>query len=280
MKYKKKMIGLVIILFGILFMTGCTYIGKPITVETFITTMEAEVTEYEIENIIDKFINNKNIEKAYTATNLEKEYQIQFYEFSDKNYAKNFYDYYVIEFNRDKIGIYSQTKIDVINYTAYALDSNGTYKVISRIDNSVILSVVESKYKKEIDTVLIKLGYMEDFDEYNNFFQTIFIIFSLIFLVSLWKIFIKTGKPRWAIFIPFYNIYLLAKITYGSGFMILLLFIPGINVFFLIHFFFRLAKVFGKSIWFGLGLCFLWPIFFPILAFNKTQYIGLVDNNS
>lgn len=36
----------------------------------------------------------------------------------------------------------------------------------------------------------------------------------------------------------------------------------------------KMAHAFGKSTAFGVGLTFLSPVFFPILAFGKAQYIG------
>lgn len=37
---------------------------------------------------------------------------------------------------------------------------------------------------------------------------------------------------------------------------------------------FQMAKVFGKGFLFGLGLLFLSVIFFPVLAFGDSRYIG------
>jgi len=38
---------------------------------------------------------------------------------------------------------------------------------------------------------------------------------------------------------------------------------------------FKLARAFGKSFWFGLGLLFFGAIFMGILAFGKPRYIGV-----
>ena len=46
--------------------------------------------------------------------------------------------------------------------------------------------------------------------------------------------------------------------------------ISGIIYIFILPF--RVAKMFGKGFWFGLGLLFLPVIFYPILAFGNAQY--------
>jgi hypothetical protein len=38
---------------------------------------------------------------------------------------------------------------------------------------------------------------------------------------------------------------------------------------------FQLAKVFGKGTGFGFGLLLLPFIFYPILAFGKSEYVGV-----
>ncbi len=55
---------------------------------------------------------------------------------------------------------------------------------------------------------------------------------------------------------------------------IILFFIPCVNIIAAILVFIALAKAFGKSEIFGLGLAFLGFIFFPILGFGDAKYIG------
>ena len=45
-------------------------------------------------------------------------------------------------------------------------------------------------------------------------------------IIAMWKIFEKAGEPGWAAIIPFYNLYVLFKITWGNGWKFLLLLIP------------------------------------------------------
>ncbi len=99
------------------------------------------------------------------------------------------------------------------------------------------------------------------------------LIVSFILLIATWKIFVKAGEPGWASIVPFYNIWVLLKITCNNNvmwFVLSLIFpIAGFIVSCL-----GLAKVFGKNTGFGiLSIFFSW-ITWPILAFGSHEYTG------
>ncbi len=94
-------------------------------------------------------------------------------------------------------------------------------------------------------------------------------------IVCNWKIYAKAGQPGWGALIPIYNVYLLFKITWGNGWYFLLTLIPIANVVIAILTQVKLAKVFGKDGGFAVGLIFLSFIFLPILAFDKSEYVGV-----
>ena len=105
------------------------------------------------------------------------------------------------------------------------------------------------------------------------------ILIVLVFIIAGWRLFSKAGKPGWAIIIPFYNLYIYTQIIQRPGWWILLYFsiaIPAVGalalVFLSIVDQLRLAKVFGRSAGFGVGLILLGWVFFPILAFSGSQY--------
>ena len=97
-------------------------------------------------------------------------------------------------------------------------------------------------------------------------------------IVAMWKIFEKAGEPGWAAIIPFYNLYVLFKITWGNGWKFLFLLIPIANIVFAIITMVTLAKAFGKSGGFAVGLIFLSIIFYCILAFDQSQYLGVPES--
>lgn len=98
------------------------------------------------------------------------------------------------------------------------------------------------------------------------------IMISIFYIVCMWTIFEKSGQSGWKSLIPIYNFYTFLKIAKMSGWCILLLFIPVVNIIFLAVYTTNLAKVFNKSTAFGIGLLFLPIIFFPILAFGDSVY--------
>jgi len=107
----------------------------------------------------------------------------------------------------------------------------------------------------------------------------VIILIVLVFIIAGWHLFSKAGKPGWAIIIPFYNLYIYTQIIQRPGWWILLYFsiaIPAVGalalVFLSIVDQLRLAKVFGRSAGFGVGLILLGWVFFPILAFSGSQY--------
>ena len=66
-------------------------------------------------------------------------------------------------------------------------------------------------------------------------------------IVACWLLFKKAGKPGWASIVPFYNVYTLFEITWGSGWRFLMLLIPIYNIVLGIQTCIKLAKAFGKS---------------------------------
>jgi hypothetical protein len=105
-------------------------------------------------------------------------------------------------------------------------------------------------------------------------FITSVFYFAFLFLVisSVWKIFTKAGEPGWACLVPFYNWYVLCKISDTKNWW--LIFIPFANIYIAVVAAVRLAKSFGKDTGFGVGLLLLGVIFYPILGYGDARYIG------
>lgn len=108
----------------------------------------------------------------------------------------------------------------------------------------------------------------------------LFYIVAVVFYVyCMWRLFEKAGKPGWAPLIPFYNILVELEIIGRPWWWLLLMFIPVVDVVIGIIILVDLAKVFGKTTAFGIGLIFLSFIFIPILALGKAQYLGPIAGN-
>ncbi len=106
----------------------------------------------------------------------------------------------------------------------------------------------------------------------------IVIVYSAIIvlmIVSLWKIFEKAGKPGWACIIPIYNIIVMLEIVGKPWWwLLLIMFVPLVNLVLIIWVINLLSKSFGKDEGFTIGLIFLGFIFFPILGLGEAQYVG------
>jgi hypothetical protein len=106
-------------------------------------------------------------------------------------------------------------------------------------------------------------------------FWIIYIAVIVFAIVCMWTVFGKAGKPGWGCIVPIYNIILLCDIAGKSRWWTLLCFIPLVNIVAVIILSLGVAKNFGRSDGFGVGLFFLAPIFYGILAFGSSKYSQL-----
>jgi hypothetical protein len=102
----------------------------------------------------------------------------------------------------------------------------------------------------------------------------IWLAFIILMIISMWKIFVKAGRPGWGCLIPFYNLYLMLEMSGKPAWWLVLFFIPFVNFIAAILLMLAFAKSFGKGGGFAVGLLLLGFIFFPILAFGDAKYIG------
>jgi hypothetical protein len=97
----------------------------------------------------------------------------------------------------------------------------------------------------------------------------------VLMIVASWKVFVKAGQPGWACIVPFYNMYIMSVKMAGLEIMwFIFLFIPILNIVAIFKIYIALAKNFGKTAGFGVGMVFLGIIFFPILAFSDAKFSG------
>ncbi len=106
-------------------------------------------------------------------------------------------------------------------------------------------------------------------------YLTVLCLVGIYQIVVMWKVFTKAGVAGWKSIIPIYNTYILTKITYGNGWLFLLLIVPIVGFVFSIMLYIKLAKAFGKGTGFGIGLWLLSLIFLSILAFDSSEYQGV-----
>jgi hypothetical protein len=100
------------------------------------------------------------------------------------------------------------------------------------------------------------------------------VVFILLMVASMWKVFSKAGQPGWAAIIPIYIVYVMCKVAGRPGWWLLLMLIPIVNFIIAIILNVDIAKRFGKGVGFAIGLLFLPFIFWTILGFGSAQYQG------
>ena len=111
------------------------------------------------------------------------------------------------------------------------------------------------------------------------------ITIGVLTIIANWKLFTKAGQAGWKSLIPIYNVIVLFKIAGISPLWILAYFalvIPfvgwiaalAVSIYLMVS----LAKAFGKSSGFAVGLILLNTIFIMILAFGSAEY--QLDNNT
>ncbi len=98
--------------------------------------------------------------------------------------------------------------------------------------------------------------------------------FAIPTIVGLWKVLEKAGKPGWGAIVPYYNYWLIIEVVGRPGWWLALLFVPYANVVILVILMIDLAKSFGKSSGFGIGMAFLGFVFLPMLGFGDATYLG------
>src|SRR4051794_13660464 len=98
------------------------------------------------------------------------------------------------------------------------------------------------------------------------------LVLVAVIIAGAWKVFVKAGHPGWAAIVPFYNIYIVTVICGKPILWFILCLIPCVSIVPAIVLPIELAKRFGKSGAFAVGLIFLPFVFYPILGFGDAVY--------
>ncbi len=100
-------------------------------------------------------------------------------------------------------------------------------------------------------------------------------------LIGMWKVFTKAGQPGWAVLIPIYNVIVLLRVAGLPWYWVFALFLQIIPIIGLLAFMVlavmclhRISTRFGQGVGFTIGLTLLSPIFFLILGFGSSKYVG------
>lgn len=100
-----------------------------------------------------------------------------------------------------------------------------------------------------------------------------YLAFIVIYIVGLWKIFVKAGEEGWKSIIPIWNMIVELRIVGYSPWYILLFLVPLVNLVFAVIVAYRLAKSFG----YGVGVTileFVAGIGLLIIGYGDSKYLG------
>tara|TARA_B100001758_G_C18255534_1_gene528122 strand:- start:650 stop:934 length:285 start_codon:yes stop_codon:yes gene_type:complete len=93
----------------------------------------------------------------------------------------------------------------------------------------------------------------------------------LLVLISWYRIFSKSGQAGWKALVPFFNIFIYTKIVNKPTWWTIIYLIIPIGY---ILSAFEVSKLFGKNLVFSIGLIVLPMVFFPLLAFGKSENVS------
>ena len=150
---KYLLLGLILVM--TILVTGCS--KKAITAADFKTIMEER--GYSIIDATSQFSGYGYVKSAYIALGTDEEFQIEFYEMSSVDKAVSFYNNNKAIFESSKSSAAVESTVNMGNHSKYTLTTNGSYKIVSRIENTVVyLDVAEDK-KDIVKDILEALGY-------------------------------------------------------------------------------------------------------------------------
>lgn len=146
-----------LILILVLLLSACSNNKTPKGIDEFKDIMKDN--DYYIINSKEQFSEYDYILDSYIAIDSTKNFQIEFYKLSDIENAKAFFEFNKDIFDAERANTSLYTDVSLNNYDKYTLITDNSYKVLSRIDNTVIYIDVDKKYKKNINNILKKIGY-------------------------------------------------------------------------------------------------------------------------
>ena len=131
---------------------------EPISAGDFKDIMEDK--DFEIVDAMDQFEEyDEYIKKAYIALEEDYDYQIEFYKLNEEDDAISFYKTNKEKFEDSKGSSLAEKSISMGNNSKYTLKTNDEYKVVSRIEDTVIYVDVDEKYEDEVKEILKEIGY-------------------------------------------------------------------------------------------------------------------------
>ncbi len=148
---------LVLVVGGIALFSSLNKEKESMTASEFKTLMEGK--GFVVSDATNQFAQYDYVKQVYVAAPSDYSYKIEFYELSDVEYATMFYNNNKSIFESSKGNASGETSVSMKNYSKYSLSTGGKFKVVSRIDNTVVYLNVDSDNKDTVKKLLDELGY-------------------------------------------------------------------------------------------------------------------------
>lgn len=107
------------------------------------------------------------------------------------------------------------------------------------------------------------------------------VVIGIVTLIGMWKAFDKAGQPGWAVLVPIYNIIVLLRVAGLPWYWVFAPFVVIIPILgwiayivWIVWVHHRISTRFGQGVGFTIGLTLLGPIFWLILGFGSSKYVG------
>lgn len=157
MKTLKIALAILIVSIGLTVSSSCDMLKdkEAIDGDDFAEFMEDE--GFDVEDITSQYDDFDGVEEVIIAYN--DDYQIEFYVVETVDQAKNAYSQNKETFEEEKSSSSSHVEVSLANYSKFTQKSDGTFSVISRIENTFIYLETDDKYEDEIKDYLKELGY-------------------------------------------------------------------------------------------------------------------------
>lgn len=128
---------------------------EALTAKEFISIMEEK--DFLVGEVTDQFEDaDIEVEEAYVAVG--DDYQIEFYTFEDEENAEMFFKVNKAKFDEDSAS--SRVTLNGKNFTSFSITTDGEYRFVERVDETVIYLDVDEEYKDEVkELVKEELGY-------------------------------------------------------------------------------------------------------------------------
>lgn len=200
-------------------------------------------------------------------------YLLSYITFSDNDTRNEFFDKIRYDVLNGNNNVTVRTSVNLFSkYYEYSTRGD-SYKIMTLNKNSLLYASSSKEYQADIINIFQEFHYKYKLDGRGyQFLVGAWFISLFICVVSMWGVEKKIRNKGWISLIPFYNIGCLSKDVLGSPWYALLLLLPIGNAIFMLIFYYKMGKAFGKDNIYCVLLMFFPLLLWPLLAFDDSVY--------